>query len=45
MLAPENADVPFEVRQFLYGHEPHHYRVLFTIEAETVVASHSSRLP
>jgi toxin ParE1/3/4 len=40
MLAPENADVPFEVRQLLYGHKPHQYRVLFTIEADTVVVLH-----
>jgi toxin ParE1/3/4 len=36
MLAPENAESPFEVRQLLYGHKPHQYRVLFTIEAEAV---------
>jgi plasmid stabilization system protein ParE len=40
MLAPENAEFPFEVRQLLYGHKPHRYRVLFTIEAETVVVLH-----
>jgi mRNA-degrading endonuclease RelE of RelBE toxin-antitoxin system len=40
MLAPENADVPFEVSQVLYGHKPHQYRVLFTIEADTVVVLH-----
>jgi plasmid stabilization system protein ParE len=40
MLAPENAEFPFEVRQLLYGHKPHQYRVLFTIEAETVVVLH-----
>ena len=32
MLAPENADVPFEVSQVLYGHKPHQYRVLITIK-------------
>lgn len=35
-LAPENASVPFEMRQLLYGHRPHVYRILFTIEGETV---------
>lgn len=33
-LAPENARFPFEVRQFLYGHKPHMYRILFTINGE-----------
>jgi plasmid stabilization system protein ParE len=27
-LAPENDSVPFEMRQLLYGHRPHVYRVL-----------------
>jgi plasmid stabilization system protein ParE len=40
MLAPENADSSFEVRQLLYGHKRHQYRVLFTIEADTVVVLH-----
>jgi plasmid stabilization system protein ParE len=35
-LAAENASVPFEVRQLLYGHKPHLYRILFTIERELV---------
>jgi plasmid stabilization system protein ParE len=35
-LAPENASVPFEMRQLLYGHRPHIYRILFTIEGEVV---------
>lgn len=35
-LAPENASVPFEMRQLLYGHKPHVYRILFTIEGATV---------
>jgi plasmid stabilization system protein ParE len=39
-LAPENKDFPFEVRQLLYGRKPHLYRVLFTIEADTVVVLH-----
>jgi plasmid stabilization system protein ParE len=30
-LAPENASVPFEMRQLLYGHKPHIYRILFTV--------------
>jgi plasmid stabilization system protein ParE len=39
-LAPENAEFPFEVRQLLYGRKPHQYRVLFTIDGETVVVLH-----
>jgi plasmid stabilization system protein ParE len=35
-LAPENAALQFEVRQLLYGHKPHEYRVLFTIDADIV---------
>jgi plasmid stabilization system protein ParE len=35
-LAPENASVPFEMRQLLYGNNPHMYRILFTIEGEVV---------
>ena len=35
-LAPENDSVPFEMRQLLYGHKPHVYRILFTIAGETV---------
>jgi hypothetical protein len=39
-LAPENKEFPFEVRQLLYGRKPHLYRVLFTIEGDTVVVLH-----
>src|ERR1017187_3226143 len=39
-LAPENAEFPFEVRQLLYGRKPRQYRVLFTIDGETVVILH-----
>jgi len=39
-LAPENAEFPFEVRQLIYGRKPHFYRVLFTIEGDTVVILH-----
>jgi hypothetical protein len=28
--------VPFEMRQLIYGQKPHLYRILFTIEGETV---------
>jgi plasmid stabilization system protein ParE len=35
-LAPENASVPFEMRQLLYGRRPHVYRILFTIEGDVV---------
>ena len=39
-LAPESREFPFEVRQLLYGRKPHVYRVLFTIEGETVHVLH-----
>jgi plasmid stabilization system protein ParE len=39
-LAPENNALPFEVRQLLYGRKPHVYRVLFTVEGETVYVLH-----
>lgn len=39
-LAPENAVFPFEVRQLLYGHTPHVYRILFTVEDKTVYVLH-----
>src|SRR5260370_23848333 len=35
-FAPENTSVPFEMRQLIYGNKPHLYRILFTIEGETV---------
>ncbi|MGO9257290.1 MAG: type II toxin-antitoxin system RelE/ParE family toxin [Bryobacteraceae bacterium] len=35
-LAPENASVPFEMRQLLYGRKPHVYRILFTIQGDVV---------
>jgi plasmid stabilization system protein ParE len=35
-LAPETLRFPFEVRQLLYGRKPHVYRILFTIQGETV---------
>jgi plasmid stabilization system protein ParE len=47
-LAPENGEFPFEVRQLIYGRMPHLYRVLFTIEGDTVVIlhiRHGRRLP
>ena len=47
-LAPENERFPFEVRQLLYGHRAHRYRVLFTIEGDTVTVlhiRHGRRLP
>ena len=47
-LAPEDAEFPFEVRELLYGRKPHLYRVLFTIEGDTVVIlhiRHGRRLP
>ena len=39
-LAPENAVFPVEVRQLFYGRKPHVYRILFTIEAQTVRVLH-----
>ena len=39
-LAPESTQFPFEVRQLLYGRKPHIYRILFTIEGETVYILH-----
>jgi plasmid stabilization system protein ParE len=39
-LAPENARFPFEVRQLLYGRKPHVYRILFSIENDTVHILH-----
>lgn len=39
-LAPENASFPFEVRHLLYGRKPHVYRILFTIEGDTVYVLH-----
>jgi plasmid stabilization system protein ParE len=39
-LAPESAVFPFEVHHLLYGHPPHVYRILFTIEGNTVYVLH-----
>jgi plasmid stabilization system protein ParE len=39
-LAPENKAFPFEVRQLLYGSTHHRYRILFTIEGDTVTVLH-----
>ncbi len=39
-LALENARFPFEVRQLLYGRKPHVYRILFTIDGDTVKILH-----
>jgi len=35
-LAPENRVLRFEVRDLLYGHKPHMYRILFTIDRTMV---------
>jgi plasmid stabilization system protein ParE len=40
LLAPENTQFPFEVRQLLYGNKPHVYRILFTIADDTVNILH-----
>ena len=39
-LAPESKEFSFEVRQLLYGRKPNAYRILLTIEADTVVVLH-----
>lgn len=41
--APESPGFPFEVRQLLYGRKPHVYRILFTIEEDTVYILHIRR--
>ena len=41
--APESSRFPFEVRQLLYGRKPHVYRILFTIEEDTVHVLHIRR--
>jgi plasmid stabilization system protein ParE len=47
-LAPEDRRFPFEVRQLLYGRKPHIYRILFTVQGDTVHVihiRHGRRLP
>jgi len=47
-LAPENELFAEEIRQLFYGRKPHQYRILFTIQGETVLIvhiRHSRRLP
>ena len=47
-LAPESKQFPFEVRQLLYGRRSHVYRILFTIQDDTVHVlhiRHGRRLP
>lgn len=39
-LAAETAAFPVEIRHLLYGHKPHVYRILFTIEGESVYVLH-----
>jgi toxin ParE1/3/4 len=39
-LAAEDKAFPFEVRELLHGDRPHIYRILFTIEADTVYNLH-----
>ena len=38
--APDGAGFPFEVRQLLFGRRPHIYRILFTIDGDTVHVLH-----
>ena len=40
MIASENSAFVFEVRQLLYGHPPHVYRILFMIDRDTVYVLH-----
>jgi plasmid stabilization system protein ParE len=42
-LAPENSEVEPEIRQFLFGKKPNVFRVLFTIDANTVRILHIRR--
>lgn len=47
-LAPEDRSFPFRVRELQYGHKPHIYRILLTIEGNTVFVLHivhGRRLP
>jgi len=39
-LASENAWLPVEMRQLLYGHKPHQYRILFTVRDGVVYIVH-----
>lgn len=39
-LAPESTNFPFEVRQLLHGRRTHQYRVLYTIDGDTVAVLH-----
>jgi plasmid stabilization system protein ParE len=42
-IAPENDDFPFEVRQLIYGRKAREFRVLFTIDRDTVIILHVRR--
>ena len=47
-LAPESAEFPFEVRQLIYRRKPHFYRMLLTVDTDTVIilhVRHGRRLP
>jgi plasmid stabilization system protein ParE len=39
-FAPENASLPYDVRQLLYGRRQNRYRILFTILGDTVLILH-----
>jgi plasmid stabilization system protein ParE len=39
-FAEETKMFPFEVRELLYGRKPHVYRILFTIDGNTVYILH-----
>jgi len=41
--APEDAEIEPEIRQFLFGKKPHVFRVLFTIDIDTVRILHIRR--
>jgi plasmid stabilization system protein ParE len=47
-LAPENDEFTYELRQLLYGRKPNVYRILFTIDGDTVIVlriRHGRRQP
>ena len=39
-LAPESKEFSFEVRQLVHGRKPHQYRVLYTVDGDTVAVLH-----
>jgi plasmid stabilization system protein ParE len=39
-LAPETQEFSVQVRQLLYGRKRHAYRILFTVEGDSVIVLH-----